>query len=60
MLFAMFIKALFMPLRGLALSRWSSGLKLKSSATVTLGASIPVNSGIRCDVDPFMCPLPLL
>jgi hypothetical protein len=53
MLFAMFIKALRMPLRGRALSRWSSGSNA-SSATVTLGASTPVSRGSRCTVSrPF-------
>ena len=46
-LFAMFMNALRIPLRGRACSRWSSGLK-DSSATVTLGASIPVSNGSRC------------
>jgi hypothetical protein len=46
-LLAMFIKALRMLLRGRALSRWSSGSKT-CSATVTLGASMPVRSGSRC------------
>ena len=46
MLFAMFMKELRMPLRGLALSRWSSGSK--SAATVTLGASMPVSRGSLC------------
>jgi hypothetical protein len=46
-LFAMFIKALRIPLRGRALSRWSAGLN-DSSATVTLGASMPVRRGSRC------------
>lgn len=47
MLLAMFIKALRIPLRGRAFSRWSSGLKF-CSATVTLGASMPVSRGSRC------------
>ena len=54
MLFAMFMKALLIPLLGLALSRCSSGSK--SSATVTLGASTPVNSGSRCTLRPASPP----
>ena len=53
-LLAMFMNALRIPLRGRALSRWSSGLKF-CSATVTLGASMPVSRGSRCVLS---CPSP--
>lgn len=53
MLLAMFMNALFKPLLGLADSSRSSGLKSMSFATVTLGASMPVNSGARCPAAPL-------
>ena len=46
-LFAIFIKALLIPLFGRALSSKSSALN-SSLASVTLGASISVKSGARC------------
>jgi hypothetical protein len=55
MLLAMFIKALRIPLRGRALSRWFSGSNA-SEASVTLGASIPVSKGSRCTLSrPWPC-----
>ena len=52
------MNALAIPLFGLALSSNSSALKSESPsvATVTLGASIPVNSGVLC----ALLPLPSL
>lgn len=55
MLLAMFMNADLIPLFGRALSSKSSGLK-SSVASVTDGASMPVNNGTRAPL-PSPCPL---